>query len=72
MRIWKRNSSADAMVNKEEERGCAVGIGINILLHCVTKIMVRQAAPLQSMECPTVLQSIEPMKQKAPGGSCGP
>lgn len=52
MRIWERNSSADNMVNKGGERGRAVGTGIDILLHCVMKIMVRQAVPCSPWSTP--------------------
>lgn len=59
MRIWKQNICADTTVNKEGERGSTLETGIDIFLHPVMKIMVRQAVPLQPMEYPTVLQSAE-------------
>ncbi|KAK4818202.1 hypothetical protein QYF61_008586 [Mycteria americana] len=50
VRIWERNNSADTKVSEEGGGGGAPGTGAEIPLQPVEKTMVKQVAPLQSME----------------------
>ncbi|PKU41961.1 protein pxr1-like [Limosa lapponica baueri] len=50
VRIYERNNSADTKVSEEKGGGGASGIGADIPLQLVVKIMVKQAVPTQIME----------------------
>jgi len=50
VRIYERNSSADAKVNEEGGGGGAPGAGAEVPLQLMEKTMVRQAVHLQPME----------------------